>query len=47
MTDSDTESANETPSAREDLTGVLHVTIECNKLQNDNEITQLGFGWPK
>ena len=42
MINSDTENGNETHSAREDFMGVLHVTIECNKLQNDNEITVFG-----
>ena len=45
--DSDTESENEIHSAGEDHTGASGVTVECNNLQNDNEITELVFGWPK
>ena len=37
MTDSDTESENETHGAGEDFTGVSGVTIECNNLQSVSE----------
>ena len=45
MTDSNTQSENETHSAEDDFTGMSGVTIECNNPQS--VITQLWAGQKK
>ena len=54
-TDSDTESENETHGAgecsfvstEERIEGVSGVTVECDNLQSDSEMSELIFGQPK
>ena len=45
--DSDTESENKARITREDFTGVLCITVDCNNLQSVSKITELIFGQPK